>query len=1391
MPCAVILTALSVEFLAVRAYLTDIQEKTHPQGTIYEQGKFIDDDAIWDVGIVEIGAGNTGAALEVERAISYFNPDIILFVGVAGGIKDVELGDVVASTKIYSYASGKTEATFETRPEVGLSAYDLEQRARATVRSWLLKAQDSESNPHPKAFVAPIAAGEKVIASTQSNVFKFLRKNYGDAIAVEMEGFGFLDAARANQKVSALVIRGISDLIYNKMEADQLGYQNIAAQNASAFAFETLSKYKPDKSRGSSKAKEVSPASINSNELLAGIGQRIESAISNAASNLTGEQNKRIDHAKALINQGDFSQAVRYLEELKEDLWSRIDDKLKYYLLTNLGMASLGLDKINDAAANFIGALQYNPTDDQAIAYAAMGYVFQRDNAGAKKYIEEALQKNPANTLAHSLHARIVPLSESIESVVDVIPAAYRENIDVLVALGEAALNRKLYAKAEEWWEIALNGNSDRSMNSVKASLGFVLLKPISQSYSVIAAGQLTDSQKQILERAITLFTEVLGGEYVNPTNLSHIRFSALSNRANALRLLGRHDEAMRDIEIALQYSSEDVNVIKQRALLANDKGDQESAYTHIQKILFSPEVPEASILAAQMLIDLRRTDEAKDLLNQFLQSSDCSTEIKLEAKHLKFELLLNLNDRGEAETTLREINSEAPNDVFTFIQKIRWQKYIESESGIPELVQRAKSALFLSAPTHAKIILPDVLYRLGYYRDAAEIYEQFVDKSLNTPLVRQLLQAYYYAGNYKNTLILCKQLLDKYGPLKTVSEIAAYIYDDVGDMDAVREVSEAYLNIFPTDVRMQLRLAAANYATGENEKLDLFLDSKPSIEELDLKSLKKLAQLYKVTRRIDLFLDLIYEIRRRFYDDGQVHAFYQISYLEASKIKSEAHDLSAVTDGCGILLRNTFDKETWWIYEDRPDASFSRNEINSNNSLYQALMGKGVGEKVGESGNDFSSTSFTIAAIVDKYFAAGKQSFSVLENQIGIKNFKMMPVEMEDGKLSEVWKDSFFEQLKQYQDNFENIKSKYISGEFPLGAAAILLNRNPIEFWQVMISEASPFIHAWSDFENENFEGALTVLQKGGIIVIDPISLLTLHHLGVADDVMSVLGEFGISQSTIDLFQGIVEIAGGLNSQGLSSIGVEEGKLVLQNLSSEQVSQQKIFFERIINWARSNCRVLPCNKALDINKEQRDDLRKYIGSAFIDTALIASEAGRILYSDDQWLRWYARVDLGVRGVWTQTVLNHCLTQRNLNEPAHQKATLKLAANGYAYTVINSETLMAGAKLADWQPQPVYTSALKALSNEKNTNLNYCVGIAADFLKRLYLENSLILEQFVDPRNSLVFEMLKIISKNHSKTHFAKKMIDAVEQKFKVVPVQKKEVIGVIKVWVSSQTIIT
>ncbi|WP_187152977.1 phosphorylase family protein [Acaryochloris marina] len=250
---AVILTALPVEFKEVRKFVADPTRIIHPEGNRYEKGTFKANGRIWTVGIVQTGAGDSRSALQTERAITYFDPDVVFFVGVAGGLKDVDIGDVVASTKIYGYESGKAEEEFKPRPHIGLSGFSLVEEAKAEARSeapnWLARVKQPY-NTTPRLRVGPIAVGEKVVASKESNVYKLLRKNYSDALAVEMEGYGFLEAVNARDKpLSAIVIRGISDLIDHKNDGkgqkSEDKRQQKASHHASALAFHLLANYDP------------------------------------------------------------------------------------------------------------------------------------------------------------------------------------------------------------------------------------------------------------------------------------------------------------------------------------------------------------------------------------------------------------------------------------------------------------------------------------------------------------------------------------------------------------------------------------------------------------------------------------------------------------------------------------------------------------------------------------------------------------------------------------------------------------------------------------------------------------------------------------------------------------------------------------------------------------------------------------------------------------------------------------------------------------------------------------------------------------------------------------------------------------------------------------------
>jgi nucleoside phosphorylase len=224
----IIFSALGAEYEAVRSHLTDVQEIRYYRGQVCEKGKFLSNDQSLEVNIVEVGKGNINAAIEIVLAIGHFNPNIVLFVGVAGGIKEnIHKGDVVVATEAIGYESGNAGKTDTSSPEIYRSDNRLIKiaTAEAKKRDWLKRLSLKSPENEPKVLIGPIAAGD----------------NYRTVMAVQMEGCGFLNAAYRCQ-VPALIVRGISDLIDDK-KGDEC--QEMASQHASAFAFEILAKLCP------------------------------------------------------------------------------------------------------------------------------------------------------------------------------------------------------------------------------------------------------------------------------------------------------------------------------------------------------------------------------------------------------------------------------------------------------------------------------------------------------------------------------------------------------------------------------------------------------------------------------------------------------------------------------------------------------------------------------------------------------------------------------------------------------------------------------------------------------------------------------------------------------------------------------------------------------------------------------------------------------------------------------------------------------------------------------------------------------------------------------------------------------------------------------------------
>lgn len=270
----VILTALNLEYQAVRQKLAGPKMHRHERGTRFEVGTVQGSSCRVALGLTN--KGNHSAAVIAERAIQEFSPVAVLFVGVAGALwETARLGDVVMATHVYAYHGGTSEDDgLKARPRVWEAPHAISQLGShlARVNDWA----DETTGPGrvPQVRFGAIAAGEVVQNSKISAEARWIRQHYNDALAIEMEAAGVAQAGHLNGAPVA-IIRGISDRADGtKNSTKDRNWQPRAAANAAAFATrlavelvgdqEQIAMSQADRSRTTDGLKHISNTAHNS-----------------------------------------------------------------------------------------------------------------------------------------------------------------------------------------------------------------------------------------------------------------------------------------------------------------------------------------------------------------------------------------------------------------------------------------------------------------------------------------------------------------------------------------------------------------------------------------------------------------------------------------------------------------------------------------------------------------------------------------------------------------------------------------------------------------------------------------------------------------------------------------------------------------------------------------------------------------------------------------------------------------------------------------------------------------------------------------------------------------------------------------------------------------------
>lgn len=200
-----VIGAMECEIVSIKQELTDLKELNYADLKIFT-GKIKDNFVI----LSKSGVGKVNAALNTQYIIDTFKPNIIINVGVAGGIDScLNVGDIVIGTYLvqhdfdacfFGYAKGYMCTGMEKDKP---TKYYCDKNLAEKFQELLEK-----NIPVNKIHQGVIASGDQFISRRETK--EEINKHFG-ALAVEMEGCAIAQVATRN-KIPFIVIRAISDL---------------------------------------------------------------------------------------------------------------------------------------------------------------------------------------------------------------------------------------------------------------------------------------------------------------------------------------------------------------------------------------------------------------------------------------------------------------------------------------------------------------------------------------------------------------------------------------------------------------------------------------------------------------------------------------------------------------------------------------------------------------------------------------------------------------------------------------------------------------------------------------------------------------------------------------------------------------------------------------------------------------------------------------------------------------------------------------------------------------------------------------------------------------------------------------------------------------------------
>jgi tetratricopeptide (TPR) repeat protein len=631
----------------------------------------------------------------------------------------------------------------------------------------------------------------------------------------------------------------------------------------------------------------------------------------------------------------------------------------------------------------------------------------------------------------------------------------------------------------------------------------------------------------------------------------------------------------------------------------------------------------------------------------------------------------------------------------------------------------KAQSLITPATPIDVKVHLARLFMLIGRPTDALPLFQEAFDSNVTTFDPGELMDC---AARLRrdDVVIATFRTLRKRGvnDWNTVSFGLQHV-QRYHPSEAI-EVLNAFLGENSDHKLAKLFRSVLGLVTNRPELVCGAVADVPAVEDLPFEHVMQVIHVLRSVGNADASVDYAYRFLRLHFKRPEAHRALLLSMSPFEPMPDIQPALDRVEIGAAVRYEELPNGDPDWIViEDTEHPSSDLKELKAGSQLATELLGKQVGDTF-LLARGMIDRRGVIRQIVPKYVRAYNDCGDRWQIRFpGEAMIQSVHLGNTEEQVSESI-DLIFQALQKRAETEVEMRKMYNTVSTPLHVFGDWHGTNAYDALIILASaEDQPVRNAFGTLEERS--EALTVLKATTSLVLDLSAIATIRLLEIDRVLTTTNFKFVLTENS---WRQLRETFGDKSRSDSSSIAVEfrDGKRIMHEETVEFKKKRAEANQAFLDLVAKQCEIVPVEAVASLPPEKRDPFEKMFGQYGVESMLLASRPGYLLWSDDLVQSQMAATEFGARRAWTQIVLTFLAELDATWTKDRDIATAKLVGMDYRITFFDCSSIIEAVHLTGAIP---WESPLKNLIRQfesPDADLKSLFPILEELVVRIYRE---------------------------------------------------------------------